>query len=159
MEISGIRTRTDSIPGVNRDELSLEILLLFVEPVLYQLLDCPDRALGIIAVRFHLNLAPLRGCQREHTHDAASVGRLSVLREIHLSGKLVNGLNEQSGRASVETQLVFDLDFFDDLAHDITYRCRGASRECADRRRQTVFEAPPRARLNDAGHRYIPVLV
>ena len=148
----------DSIPDVNRDELSLKLLFLFVEPVLYQLFDCPDRALGIIAVRFHLDLAPLRGGQREHTHDAASVSRLSVLREIHLGGKLVDGLNEQSGGPGVETQLVFDLDFFDDLTHDITYQCRGALREYADPHRQNVFAAPLRARLNDAGRRCTPML-
>jgi hypothetical protein len=136
----------------------LEVSFLFVESVLDQLLDCSDRALGIIAVRFHLNLAPLGGRQREHTHDAAAVGCLSVLREIHLSGKLVDRLNEQSGGASVKTQLVFDLDFFDDLTHDITYQCRGALREYADPHRQNVFAAPLRARLNDAGRRCTPML-
>ncbi len=110
-------------------------LLLFVESILDQLLDRPDCALGIIAVRFHLDFTPLRGCQREHSHDAAAIGRLSVLREIHLSRKLIHGLNKQSGGASVETQLVSDLDFFDDLTHDITFQYRGALRECADRHR------------------------
>ena len=63
----------------------LEFSFLFVESVLDQLLDCFDRAFGIIAVRFHLNLASLRGCQREHAHDAASVRDLTIFRKIHLS--------------------------------------------------------------------------
>jgi hypothetical protein len=135
-----------------------KISFLFVESVLNQLLDCSDRAFGIIAVRFYLNLAPLRGCQREHTHDAASVRRLTIFRKIHLSGKFIDGLNEQSGGASVQTELVFDLDFFDD-PHDVTCQCRGVLRGCADRHHQNAFGAPPPAPPNDAARRYNPALM
>ena len=75
------------------------------------------RLLRILTVRFDQNLTPLWNSQRHHTQDAPPVGALAIRRECNLSRKLIDRLHQQRGGASVDPQLIFDLDLLDDFTH------------------------------------------